>query len=96
MNGISIRLMVISEQQKNMFVPVFAHKFHRTSEMKQINDSKAAKSLAEQTVVLPCKLRKLEPSLHAQRKSLPSSGSDHLVLEMISMSQGYDVQVVGS
>ena len=96
MNGISIRLMAISEQQKIACVPVFAHKYHRSSEIKQINASKAAKSLAEKTVLLPCKLRKVEPSLHAPRKSLPSSGSDHLLLEMISMSQGYDVQVVGS
>ena len=50
--------------------------------------------LAEKTVLLPCKLRKPELSLQGQRKSLPSSGSDHLVLEMISMSR--DVQVVVS
>ena len=30
-----------------MFVPVFAHKYHRSSESEQINASKAAKSLAE-------------------------------------------------
>ena len=89
MNGISIRLMVINE-------PVFAHKYYRSSEIKQSNASKAAKSRAEKTALLPRKLRKLEPSLHAQHKSFPSSGSDHLVLEMISMSQAYDVQVVGS
>ena len=52
--------------------------------------------LAEKTVLLPCKLRKPELSLQGQRKSLASSGSDHLVLEMISMSHEYDVQVVGS
>ena len=34
--------------------------------------------LAEKTVLLPCKLRKPELSLQGQRKSLPSSGSDHL------------------
>ena len=50
--------------------------------------------LAEKIVLLPCKLRKPELSLQGQRKSLPSSGSDHLVLEMISMSR--DVQVVVS
>ena len=48
--------------------------------------------LAEKTVLLPCKLRKPELSLQGQRKSLSNSGSDHLVLEMISMSR--DVQVV--
>ena len=52
--------------------------------------------LAEKTVLLPCKLRKPELSLQGQRKSLPSSGSDHLVLEMISMSHEFDVQVVAS
>ena len=82
--------------KKSAFVPVFVHKYHRSSEIKQSNASKAAKSRAEKTMLLPCKLRKLEPSLHAQSKGLPSSGSDHLVLEMISMSQGYEVQVVGS
>ena len=95
MNDISIGLMLVSEQKK-MRSCQFAHKYHKSSEIKQIHASKAAKSLAEKTVLLTCKLRKLEPSLHAQRKSFPSSGSDHLVLEMISMSQGYDVQVVGS
>ena len=74
----------------------FAHKYHKSSKIKQSNSSKAAKSRAAKTALLPCKLRKLEPSLHAQRESFPSSDSDHLVLEMISMSQGYDVQVVGS
>ena len=79
-----------------MFVPVFAHKYRKSSKIQQINASKAAKSPAEKTVLLPCKLRKPELSLHGQRKSLPSSGSDHLVLEMISMSHEYNVQVVVS
>ena len=74
-----------------MFVPVFAHKYRKSSKIQQINASKAAKSPAEKTVLLPCKLRKPELSLHGQRKSLPSSGSDHLVLEMISMSHEYNV-----
>ena len=51
--------------------------------------------LSEKTVLLPCKLRKPELSLQGQRKSLPSSGSDHL-LEIISMSHEHDVQVVVS
>ena len=50
--------------------------------------------LPEKIVLLPCKLRKPELSLQGQRRGLPSSGSDHLVLEMISMSR--DVQVVVS
>ena len=65
-----------------------------------INQAKINKSmlhrppshLAEKTVLLQCKLRKPELFLQGQRKSLSSSGSDHLVLEMISMSR--DVQVV--
>ena len=82
---------------KNMCLCQFLlNKYHRSSEIKKNNASKAAKSLAKKTMFLPCKLRKVEPSLHAQRKNLQSSGSDHLVSEMISMSQGYNVQVVGS
>ena len=97
MNGIGIRLMVINEQQKTCVCASFL--LTNAIDQAKLNNryaSKAAKSRAEKTVLLPSKLRKLEPSLHAQRKSLPSSGSDHLVLEMISMSQGYEVQVVGS
>ena len=97
MNAIS-RLMGIGEQQKIVFVQCVCQ-FLLTS---AINQAKLNKSmlhrppshLAEKIVLLPCKLRKPELSLQGQRKSLSSSGSDHLVLEMISMSR--DVQVVVS
>ena len=75
-----------------MFVPVFAHIY--TVNHAKFNKSMLQRSpshLAEKTVPLPCKLRKPELSLQGQRKSLPSSGSDHLVLEMIAMSHEYNV-----
>ena len=95
MNAIS-RLMEISEQQKIVFVqfvPVFAYKYNKSSRIHYVNRCFTGHqaTLAEKIVRLPCKLRKPELSLQGQRKSLPSSGSDHLVLEMISMSR--DVQV---
>ena len=83
-----MKLMAISK------ICVSAYKYNKSNKIKKIDASQAAKSLAEKIVLLPCKLRKPELSPHGQRKSLPSSGSDHLVLEMISMS--HDVQVVVS
>ena len=102
MNAVSIRLMGISEQQ-NCVCAVCAQ-FLLTHTLNQENFNKSMlhrppSHLAEKTVLLPCKLRKPGLSLQGQRKSLPSSGSDHLVLEMISMSHEsheYDVQVVAS
>ena len=96
MNAISIRLMVISQEQE-----LCVRQFLLTNTVNQAKFNKSMlqrppSHLAEKTVLLPCKLRKPELSLHGQRKSLPSSGSDHLVLEMISMSQEYNVQVVPS
>ena len=84
------------------FVPVFAHNYRKSSKNAKSNKSilhRPPSHLAEKTVLLPCKLRKPELSLHGQRKSLPSSGSDDLVLGMILMSHEsheYDVQVVFS
>ena len=94
MNAIS-RLMGISEQQKTVFVQRVPVLLTSTINHAKINKSmlhRPPSHLAEKTVLLQCKLRKPELSLQGQRKSLSSSGSDHLVLEMISMSR--DVQVV--
>ena len=98
LSGISIRLMGISEQQ-NCVCPNCASFCSNTVNQAKFNKSvlhRPPSHLAEKTVLLPCKLRKPELSLQGQRKSLPSSGSDHLVLEVISMSHEYDVQVVAS
>ena len=92
-----------SESSKNC-VSASLCQFLLTSTINQVKFNKSMlhrppSHLAEKTVLLPCKLRKPELSLQGQRKSLPSSGSDHLVLEMISMSHEsheYDVQVVAS
>ena len=91
MNAISIRLMGIGEQQQ-LCLCSLCH-FLLTSTIyksRKINKSilhRPPSHLAEKTVLLLRKLRKPGLSLQGQRKSLPSSGYDHLVLEMISMSR---------
>ena len=94
MNDISIKLMGISEQQKLCLCQFLLTNTVNHAKLNKSMLQRSPSHLAEKTVPLPCKLRKPELSLHGQRKSLPSSGSDHLVLEMISMS--HNVQVVVS
>ena len=99
MNAISIRLMVIAEQQELCLCQFLLTNTVNQAKFNKSMLQRPPSHLAEKTVLLPCKLRKPELSLHGQRKSLPSSGSDHLVLEMISMSHEYNlhnVQVVVS
>ena len=89
-SDISTKLMGISEQELCLCQFLLTYTVNHA----KLNKSMLQRSpshLAEKTVPLPRKLRKRELSLQGQRKSLPSSGSDHLVLEMIAMSHEYNV-----